>query len=91
MTYTKRYLKGLIERAQEVREGQRKDKFDARPTYKVCKYCDFESVCPARQEMLARNRAKRAASAKAKGLPVIGPNGPSVVEFGFGDDDDDLE
>lgn len=79
--YTKRDLADLVERAKVVRRGQEKEKFDAKPTYKNCRFCDFESVCDARQEHKAANAAKRN-KRKNESLPIVGDEG-GVLEFGF--------
>lgn len=56
--FTKDDLKGLALRAVEARRGMEKEKFDATPVPSVCKWCDYETVCPARQEQRAKNRRK---------------------------------
>lgn len=84
--FTRRDLRGLIERGQNVRMGQRKEIFPAKPAAKVCKFCDFESVCPERQAHRQANVAKRN---KGK-LPIVGQpldDEHEIVEFGFGTDD----
>jgi hypothetical protein len=73
-------LKQLAERAQVVRKGQNKGKFDPTPKAKHCNFCDFETVCPARIEQRAVNSAKRA---KKLGLPVL-DGSQGVIEIGFG-------
>jgi hypothetical protein len=78
--FTRRDLKGLAERAQKVRKGQNKGKFDPIPKAKHCQWCDYESVCTARQEQRAINVAKRA---KKAGLPII-DGSQGVIELGFG-------
>lgn len=52
-------LKGMAERAKAVGKGMWKQKFEPTPTPKVCRLCDYESVCEARQEQRAANAAKR--------------------------------
>ena len=52
-------LVGLAHRAVEARNKMRKRKFDAVPVPDVCKNCDFESICEARQEQRERNSSRR--------------------------------
>jgi hypothetical protein len=80
--FTKRDLVALVDRAKKVRRGQEAEKFKATPSYKVCRFCDYESVCPQRQEAKAENAAKR--QRKTQSLPVIDNAEGSVVKFGFG-------
>lgn len=49
-------LKGLGQRALDAVKSMHKEHFDPRPTPKTCKFCDYESVCPARQAQIASNR-----------------------------------
>ena len=78
--FTRRDLKQLVDRAQQVRKGQRKEKFDPTPKAKHCNFCDFETICSPRIEQKKANSAKRA---KKLGLPVI-DGSEGAVEFGFG-------
>lgn len=55
-------LRGLAQRAIEAREGMRKENFDPIPVPSHCKWCDFESVCEARQSQREANAAKRGPS-----------------------------
>ena len=82
--WTRRDLKGLAERAHQVRKNQNKEKFEARPAAKVCRFCDYESQCPERQANRAANAAKRKGRTP-KSLPVV-DNADGFVTFGFGDD-----
>jgi hypothetical protein len=54
--FTKEDLKGLAVRAVDARKQMDREKFPANPSPKQCKYCDFESVCPPREEQKAANR-----------------------------------
>lgn len=56
--FTRDDLRGLAQRAVEARRAMEKQQFDAKPVPSNCKFCDFESVCPARQEQKAANRRK---------------------------------
>ena len=79
--FTRRDLVGLVDRAKKVRRGQEHRRFKPTPSYKVCRFCDFESVCPARLEAKMENAAKR--QRKNPELPIVGsPEG--VLSFGFG-------
>lgn len=80
--FSRRDLRELVERAQEVRKGQQKEKFGAVPKASVCRFCDFESVCPERQFDREMNRQKRS----AKGLPIVEDTFEGVAEFGFDSD-----
>ncbi len=80
VTFTKRDLKELADRAQEVRLKQRKGLFDPTPSGEACRYCDYESVCEARQQMKQANSAKR----RKDSLPVIDESSDGIVELGFG-------
>lgn len=81
--YTRRDLKELVERAKKVRRGQEAGKFDPVPVAKHCRFCDFESVCPARTQNRAENVAKR--QRKKQSLPIADMEGAEgILEFGFG-------
>jgi hypothetical protein len=87
--FTRRDLRELVERAQAVRKGQRKEHFDAKPAYDVCRLCDYESVCPQRQAAREENAAKRA---KSRGLTVVSDVSPEgIFELGFGRPQDGSE
>lgn len=79
--FTRRDLKALAERAQAVRKGQKKEKFEATPKAKHCNFCDYESVCSARQEQKKLNSRKRH---KNLGLPLLEET-PGITAFGFGE------
>lgn len=53
---TKEDIKGLAQRAVDARRAMEKEKFDATPSWKQCKFCDFETVCPQRQAQKEANR-----------------------------------
>jgi hypothetical protein len=78
--FTKRDLVQLVDRARTVRRGQEKEAFKATPVAKVCRFCDFETVCPERQQARAENAAKRR---KGESLPIFDET-TDIVEFGFG-------
>jgi len=51
-------LKGLAQRAVDCRKGLEKEQFEANPSWKQCKFCDFETVCPERMAQKESNRRK---------------------------------
>jgi len=55
---SKEDVKGLAQRAVDVRKAMDKEKFDAKPHWKTCRFCDYESVCPDRQAQKSKNRRK---------------------------------
>lgn len=57
--YTKEDLKGLAQRALDVRKDMDKEKFDACPHWKTCRFCDYETVCPEREQQKKKNRRKK--------------------------------
>lgn len=86
VTSTRRDLRALVDRAQAVRLAQRKEIFPAKPAAKICKFCDFESVCPERQAQRQANVQKRRKGA----LPIAGQpldDEHEIVEIGFGTED----
>jgi hypothetical protein len=78
--FTRRDLASLVDRAKAVRRGQEHEQFKPTPSYKVCRFCDFESVCSARLDAKMENAAKR--QRKHPELPIIGDAG-GVMTFGF--------
>lgn len=54
--FTKDDLKGLAQRAVQARTGMNREKFDPVPEPKNCRFCEFETICEARQVVLERNR-----------------------------------
>jgi len=57
--FTLEDIQGLAQRALDVKKAMRKEKFDPTPTPPVCRFCDFESVCPERQAQRQANASKR--------------------------------
>jgi hypothetical protein len=70
-------LRGLAHRASEARNGMRKKLFQAVPEPNKCRLCDWESVCPERQEQIQANSGKRGAGKKLDAL--VGADG--FVDF----------
>lgn len=81
VSYTKRDLQQLIDRAVAVRNGQSRGKFSATASHSACRFCDYESVCPERQAMRKANAAKRKGKSS---LPVMGGE---LEELGFANAD----
>lgn len=51
-------LKGLAERAVNTLKSMDQERFTPTPTPKTCRFCDYDSVCPARVEQKANNTRK---------------------------------
>ena len=79
--FTEDDIKGLAERAKVVSKGMWKKKFEPTPAPKVCRLCDYESCCEARQVQRAANAAKRKRK-QVDPLPAMSGSESSVV-FGF--------
>jgi len=61
---TKDDLKGLAQRAVETRKAMDREHFEATPSYKQCKYCDFETICPPRQTQRSEHKRSPRVSKK---------------------------
>ena len=57
--FTLEDIQGLAQRALDVKKAMRKEKFDPTPAPPVCRFCDFENVCPERQAQRQANASKR--------------------------------
>jgi len=57
--FTREDLLGLADRAVAARNGMRKHHFEATPEPSKCRYCDFQPVCPERQEQIKANAKNR--------------------------------
>lgn len=66
---TDRDLKELEERIQSALKGMLNERFHPTPKPAICKWCDYETVCPERQEQRKTNSAKRTKSQKS--LPIL--------------------
>jgi len=53
---SKEDIKGLAQRAVDARKLMDKEKFEARPDPKICRFCEWETVCPQRQAQKESNR-----------------------------------
>lgn len=78
--FTRDDLKGLAQRAVDARKGMEKKKFEATPKPSMCKLCDYESVCPQRQDQIAANRRT------PKNREELFDGATGVIEFGMGDE-----
>ena len=67
-------LQGLAQRALDAKKGMWKQEFQPTPSPSTCRFCDYESVCEARQTQRAANSRKR-----KKPMPEI------LSEDGFDD------
>ena len=70
--FTRDDLKGLAARAVEARLSMRKGNFQATPAPSLCRFCEFESVCPERQAQKRENGEKRAIKRKVEGISEEG-------------------
>ena len=75
--FTKDDIKGLAQRAVDNRKAMDKERFVATPSYKQCKFCEYESVCPERLAQKETNR--RTPKEKPGGLKL---EEYSVFSFG---------
>ena len=76
--FTEEDIKGLALRAKDAGKGLWKKQFEPTPVPKMCKLCDYESCCDARQ-------AQRAANARKRKKPDILPQDVTgAVDLGFG-------
>ena len=75
-------VQGLAGRAVSALESMRAEEFPATPSPTTCKFCDYQTVCPARIEQKAK-RARGGASKEAD--DVLLAAGGGMLEIGFGD------
>lgn len=73
-------LRALAQEAREVRRAMDEEKFPANPVPSECKWCDYESICPDRQEQRKANAGKRSKKEKDE-VPDFVLSGQA---FGFG-------
>jgi len=59
VTATKADIEGLAKRVVDARKAMEEEKFEANPSPKTCKYCDYQTVCDARQAQKAANARTR--------------------------------
>jgi len=78
--FTEEDIKGLAQRAKEAGKGLWKKKFEPTPVPKMCKLCDYESCCDARQAQRAENARGR----RRKKPDVIPEGTEGAVDLGFG-------
>lgn len=73
-------LKGIATRAKDAMRAISREKFPANPVPKLCKFCDYETVCPERVAQRKANRRTR----KAKDPLLAETTGTGFVTFGMG-------
>lgn len=86
--FTKEDLEGLAYRADQAHQKMKAHKFDPTPTPKGCKFCDFESVCPARIAQKEKNSATRRRNKELrekKAEKAVMQDSVSITDF-FGTD-----
>ncbi len=81
--FTEEDVKGLAARVIQARLNMRKEMFEPTPSPPICKNCDYETVCPARQAQRAANAAKRSPRSPQSPKTPIGSTPSS--EDGFTD------
>lgn len=57
--FTKDDLKGLAHRVRKANKDMWKGKWEANPSAKNCKFCEYEHVCPERQDQKASRSRKK--------------------------------
>jgi CRISPR/Cas system-associated exonuclease Cas4 (RecB family) len=83
--FTDEDLRGVARRAEEARDGMRKKKFAPTPSPKTCEYCDFLSVCEARQaQREANSRGPRGPKPKPEDFAEV-PRTGGFVDMGVGE------
>jgi hypothetical protein len=66
---TRGHIVALAKRVKEARKGMDKHLFDPNPVPSYCKWCEYESECPERQEQRKANAAKR--GKRKDSLPIL--------------------
>ncbi len=80
--FTKDDIQGLAQRAATARKLMDKEKFEATPVAKNCRWCEFETVCPERQAQKAQNIAKRQVKAQKSAEEFFGGD-MGFMDMGF--------
>jgi CRISPR/Cas system-associated exonuclease Cas4 (RecB family) len=57
--FSREDLRGIAERAVDARKNMDKEKFEPTPSPSACRFCDYETVCEARQQQKASRSRKR--------------------------------
>jgi len=58
VTYSMDDIKGLAQRAVDALKGMDQGKFTPTPSPKICRFCDYDTVCPERMEQRSNNTRK---------------------------------
>lgn len=80
VTFTLEDLKGLAQRAVDARKAMDKEKFQATPSSKTCRFCDYETVCPDRGTQKEQNR--RGPNKNSTPDEMLNSNGFISLNFG---------
>lgn len=75
--FTRDDIQGLAQRAVSARKSMDREKFAPTPTPKGCRFCNYETVCKARQDQ------KKARARKPKNTDDLLQGSEGFVEFGF--------
>lgn len=79
ITFDEDDLKGIAQRALDAKKAMWKGKFAPTPSPSTCRFCDFESICKARQEQKRSNAKGRRKSVEVE---VEGePNSEGFLDF----------
>jgi hypothetical protein len=62
VTFTMDDLKGIARRAKDALQGMNREHFPANPVPAMCKFCDYEMLCPERQAQKQANRRNKKSS-----------------------------
>ena len=76
--FTKEDLKGLAHRARAASKNMWKGKWEANPSTSNCKFCEYEHLCPARQDQKASRSRKKDQPPLKDGLIGFGCDGLST-------------
>jgi hypothetical protein len=75
--FTKEDIQGIAQRGAKARKAMDKEQFEPTPTPKGCRFCDYETVCKARQDQ------KKSRARKPKNTDDLLQGSEGFVEFGF--------
>lgn len=75
--FSREDIQGLARRAVNALKSMQREKFEPTPSPKACRFCNYESVCSARQEQ------KKTRARKPKNTDDLLQGTDGFVEFGF--------